>query len=273
MSAVIFMGIAATPMGVAEPVREVHWLLVHDLHDAAGAWLGRQWKRRLPPNQRQDLLVLPTPALTLHTRAQLRIAEGRTQSLLRVCLPCQEECRISSDTLRGVLWRADGVWVKGDPATDMEAAYALQERQALLLAWLHGLGPACATRPRADRLAGPRWSGATWRTRAAACGLPVMAPIASPVAVVPSLFVVGNMVVPLARTAASPAVAEAARLLADQEGCAQLLLYGTEAGGHWHFVQADPCPDLRMAGSAADRLVDALAARLGMGSESLTRSA
>jgi hypothetical protein len=100
-----------------------------------------------------------------------------------------------------------------------------------------------------------------------------MAPIASPVDVVPSLFVVGNMVVPLARTAASPAVAEAARVLAEQEGCAQLLLYGTEAGGHWHFVQADPCPDLRMAGSATDRLVDALAARLGMGSELLTRSA
>lgn len=251
----------------------MHWLLVHDLHDASGAWLGRQWQHRLPPSQRENLLVLPTPALTLHTRAHLCIAEGRTRSLLRVCLPGQQERRISSDNLRGVLWRADGVWVKGDPANDQEAAYALLERQALLLAWLHGLGPVCATRPRADRLAGPRMSGATWRSRAAVCGLPVMVPNSYPVEVIPSLFVVGNTVVPLATTAASVAVADAARALAVQEGCAYLLLYGSEANGKWHFVQADPCPDLRMAGSAADRLVDALAARLGMGSELRSRSA
>jgi hypothetical protein len=254
-------------------VQDVRWLLVHDLHDAAGAWLGRQWQRRLPPDQREQLLVLPAPAFTLHTRAHVRISEGATQSLLRVCLPAQQERRLSSETLRGVLWRADGVWVKGDPATDQEAAYALQERQALLLAWLHGLGPASATRPRADGLAGPRWSGATWRTRAAGCGLPVVEPCSFPVGVVPSLLVAGNAVVPLVSTAASPAVGEAARLLAEREGCAHLLLYGTEASGHWQFVQADPCPDLRLAGAAADRLVDALAERLGIGSQSLSRKA
>jgi hypothetical protein len=267
------MGRATTTRAVPEPVREVRWLLVHDLHDAAGAWLGQQWHGRLPVDQREDLLVLPTPVITMHTRAHVRIAEARTQSLLRVCLPGQEERRISSDTLQGVLWRAGGVWVRGDPATDPEAAYALQERQALLLAWLHGLGQACATRPRADGLAGPRWSGATWRARAAACGLPVVEPSWFPVDVVPSLFVVGTTVVPLVRTAVSPAVGEAARMLADQEGCAHLLLHGTEASGHWRFVQADPCPDLRIAGGATDRLVEVLAERLGLASQWLRRSA
>lgn len=251
---------------VADTVREVQWLLVHDLHDAAGAWLGQQWQRRLPANQRDALLVLPTPAITLHTRAHLRIAEGRTQSLLRVALPGQAERTISSATLRGVLWRAGGVWVQGDPATDREAAYALQERQALLLAWLHGLGEVCATRPRADGLAGPRWSGAKWRTLAAACALPVVEPSCLPVDGVPSLFVVGTTVLPLLQSASSPALAEAARRLADQEGCAHLLLYGTEISGHWCFVQADPCPDLRIAAGEADRLVDALGHRLGMSS-------
>jgi len=258
---------------VAEPLREVRWLLVHDLHDAAGAWLGRAWQRRLPPDQREEVLVLPTPAITLHTRARLCISEGRTQSQLRVSLPGLPERWITSDTLQGVLWRAAEVWVRGDPATDPEAAYALQERQALLLAWLHGLGPACATRPRADGLAGPRWSAATWCTRAAACGLSVVELCSLPVDVVPGLFVVGTTVVPLVRAAASPAVAEAARVLAEREGCAHLLLHGTEANGGWQFVHADPCPDLRIAGEAAGRLVDALAERLGMRSERLSRRA
>ena len=122
-------------------------------------------------------------------------------------------------------------------------------------------------------LAGPRWSGATWRTRAAACGLPVVEPARFPVQVVPSLFVIGTTVVPLLSTAAAPALGEAAQRLADQEGCAHLLLYGTEASSSWHFVQADPCPDLRIAAGATDRLVDALAARLGMASPGLRRSA
>jgi hypothetical protein len=79
--------------------------------------------------------------------------------------------------------------------------------------------------------------------------------------------------VPLLSTAAAPALGEAARRLADQEGCAHLLLYGTEASSSWHFVQADPCPDLRIAAGATDRLVEALAARLGMASPGLRRSA
>lgn len=264
MSAATSMVGPSTLRTVADVVREVRWLLVHDMHDAAGAWLGQQWHGSLPVNQRQHLLVLPTPAITLHTRTHLRIAEGRTQSLLRVGLPGQQECTISSDSLRGVLWRAPGPWVKGDPVTDREAAYALQERQALLLAWLHGLGKACATRPRADGLAGPRWSGAKWRALATACGLPVVQPSRYSVDMEPGLVVVGTTVVPLLTASASPLLVEAARRLAAKEGCAHLLLYGSESSGRWSFVQADPCPDLRIAAAHTKRLVDALGQRLGM---------
>lgn len=254
-------------------VRRVRWLVVHDLHDAAGVWLGNRLRACLPADAADAMLVLPAPALTLHARFDLRIAGGRTESTVRLRLPGRPEQTVESTSVAGVLWRAHAVWM---PATGRlptaEASYQAMERHALLLAWLHGLGAACANRPRADSLNGPAWSPATWCAKAAACGLPVAVGPGAGLQAAPALFVVDDCVrwqagCGDATDRAAPAVAlqQAALRLARSEGCTCLALYGAgDARGRWRFTAADPCPDLRRAGGADEVLIPALARRLGL---------
>lgn len=301
----------ASPAGPCAPVR---WLLVHDLHDAAALWLGRQWHARLPEADRDALLVVGVPALALHARCTVRIEAGRTRSVIRLHLPGRPVRWLDDADLRGVLWRAAGAWsppaglVAGaGPAADAdggadadedagvgvgvdavaeaegvgraEADYQAQERQAIMLAWLHGLGPVCLARPGPLSLCGPLASPATWRARAAACGMPVWhgEPMGGTVA--PRLLVAADAVADLQPAGADAAplpasVTDAARMLAHRLGCAGLRLDGApDVRGRWRLHGADPVPDWRLAGAQAGRLVEALARRMGMPSAAAPRSA
>ena len=244
--------------------RSVRWLLVHDLHDSTAPWLAALWRQRLGPRA-GELLVLPAPAITLGGRWQLRVQGSTTQS----CLVIEQgqgaqlqRLQVHSDTLRGVLHRPHQAWV---PEKTADRDYVAQERQALLLAWLHGLGERCMNAPTAGSLAGPAWSGAQWRWQAHRMGLPVQAgPDIAPQAVLPllRLVVAGDHVFSVNGQALPAAWQAGARRLAAAAGCRLLGLYAVDGGPDgWHFVQASVQPDLRAAGPA---VAQALAAAMCM---------
>lgn len=252
-------------MAGALPVQPVRWLLVHELHDSAAPWLAAQWRRRLGARA-AELLVLPAPALALCSRWQLRVLGRATHTRLQVTLAhggngaAARRFDIDSAQLKGVLHRPYGPWV-AEAAADRN--YVVQERHALLLTWLHGLGERCINAPRADALAGPAWSAPQWRWQAQRCGMPVAAwPDA--VGTTPPLLrmlVTGRQSFSVNGPALDGAWHCAARQLAASAGCALLGLYLVQGGaGGWRFALASAQPDPRAGGSAAaDAMADAMA--------------
>lgn len=215
----------------ALPVQPVRWLLVHDLHDSAAPWLAAQWRRR-PGAGAAELLVLPAPALTLCSSGQLRVLGRATHTQLKVTLTHGATVRhydIDSARLQGVLHRPLGPWV-GEAAADRN--YVVQERHALLLAWLNGLGSRCINAPRADALAGPAWSAPQWRWQAQRCGMAVAAWPDAAGATPPllRLLVAGEACLSVNGPELGAAWHRAARQLAARTGCALLGLYPVPDG-------------------------------------------
>ncbi|WP_326540985.1 hypothetical protein [Pseudorhodoferax sp.] len=240
----------------------IRWLLVHELHDSGARWLAAQWCQRLGPHA-AELLLLPAPALALCSRWQVRVQSGGTHSRLQVTLGDGATARhhdIDSAQLLGVLHRSCGPWVAAAAA---DHDYVVQERHALLLTWLHGLGARCLNAPRADALDGPAWSAAQWRWEAQRCGMPV-APWPDPAGTPPPLLrmlVAGQRSFAVNGPALDGAWHQAARRLAATAGCGLLGLYLAPWGaGTWRFAQASVQADPRAGGSAAaDALADAMA--------------
>lgn len=166
---------------------------------------------------------------------------------------------IDSRLLRGVLHRPFGAWV-AEGAADRD--YVVQERQALLLAWLNGMADRCINRPRADSLAGPAWGAAQWRWQAQRCGMPV-APWPDASGATPPLL---RLLVTARRSFSvngpplDSAWHSAARTLAASCGCNLLGLYlAADGAGGWRFALASAQADPRAAGSAAaDALADGM---------------
>jgi hypothetical protein len=233
----------------------VHWLLVHDVHDAAAPWLAQQWRLRLGPRA-AELLVLPAPALTLCSRWQLRVLGTDTRARLHITLGAGDAKRhreVLSEHLRGVLYRPGCAWVQ-EAAADRD--YLLQERQALLVAWLHGLGPRCVNRPSVEALGGPAWPVAQWRWQAQRCGLRVQAwpdgaePTHGPPLL--RLVVVGDRCFSVNGPPLDASWQAGARCLAAAAGCQLLGLYLAPDGcGGWRVAQASAQPDLRPVGPPA----------------------
>ena len=253
-----------TALPAAPAAQPVHWLLVHDLQDATAAWLAQRWRQRLGAAASQ-LLVLPAPALTLCTQWRLQIDGGGTHSLLRVALASGAVFSIESTKLRGVLHRPAAAWLPPATAATPDRDYMAQERQALLLAWLNGLGSRCINPPSTEGLCGPVWSAPQWRWQAQRCEMPVL-PWPDPVSTSPApllrLLVVGNRCFSVNGAPLGPTWQAAARRLACAANCQVLGLYlvGDDTLG-WHFAQADTQCDLRPGGGAA---VLALAAAMDM---------
>ena len=244
----------------APPIR---WLLVHELHDSAASWLARQWRERLGARA-GELLLLSAPALTLCGRWQLVVMGRGTHTRLQVTLGEGAATRrydIDSAQLRGVLHRPYAPWV-AEATTDR--AYVVQERHALLLTWLNGLGARCINLPMADALAGPAWSAPQWRWHAQRCGMPVAAWPDRQDAAAPllRLLVAGRQSFSVNGPALGPAWHSAAQKLAAAAGCALLGLYLTQdVAGSWRFALASVQADPRTGGRAA---ADALADAMGM---------
>ena len=249
-------------MARALPVQPVRWLLVHDLHDNAARWLAAQWRQRLGARA-AELLLLPAPALALCSRWQLRVLDRSTHTRLQVTMRdgiAMRRFDIDSAQLQGVLHRPYGPWV-AEAAADRD--YVIQERHALLLTWLHGLGERCINAPRADALAGPAWSAPQWRWHAQRYGMPVAA-WPDPVGMTPPLLrvlVAGRQSFSVNGPALDSAWHSAARQLAASAGCALLGLYLAQDGaGGWRFALANAQADPRAGGSAvADALADVMA--------------
>ena len=245
------------------PAQRVHWLLVHDLHDAAAPWLAAQWRQRLGPHA-AELLVLPAPALTLCSRWELRLLGRATHTRLAVTLGAgapSQRWDVDSDHLQGVLHRPGCAWV---PEGATERDYLVQERQALLVTWLHGLGARCVNRPAVDALAGPAWPVGQWRWQAQRCGLPVLPWPEFPESATPllRLVVVGDHCFSVNGPALDGHWQAGARRLAAAAGCRLLGLYLAPDGqDRWRLALASPQPDLRPAGAAG---AHALADLMGM---------
>ena len=243
-------------------VRPVRWLLVHELHDSAAPWLAAQWRRRLGARA-AELLVLPAPALALCSTWQLRVLGRATHTHLKVTLASSAAVHhhdIDSTHLRGVLHRPFGPWVAAAAA---DRDYVVQERHALLLTWLNGLGSRCINAPRADALAGPAWSAPQWRWYAQRCGMAVAAwpDVAGAAPPLLRLLVAGGDCFSVNGPVLDSAWRSAARRLAASAGCALLGLYLVPDGvGGWRFALASAQPDPRSGGNAAaDALADAMA--------------
>ncbi len=237
-------------------------MLVHELHDAAAPWLAAQWRQQLG-RRAAELLVLPAPALALCSRWQLRVLGRTTHSRLQVSLGQGAASRhfdVDSEQLQGVLHRPGCAWV---PEATPERDYLVQERQALLAAWLHGLGTRCINRPGVDALAGPAWPVAQWRWQAQRCGLPVLPwPADGTAAPLLRLLVVGERCFSVNGPTLNAHWQTGARRLATAASCQLLGLYLAPDGpGRWRLAQASPQPDLRPAGDAA---ASALAGLMGM---------
>lgn len=252
---------AFAPESAAQPV---HWLLVHDLQDASAAWLARVWRQRLGAAASQ-LLVLPAPALTLCTRWQLQIDGDGTRSHLRLTLAGGAVFSVDSSLLRGVLHRPVAAWLPPVTAATPDRDYMAQERHALLLAWLNGLGSRCINPPSTEALCGPLWSAPQWRWQAQRCEMPVLPwPDPAHASSVPllRLLVVGSRCFSVNGAPLGLAWHAAALRLACAVNCRVLGLYlvGDESTG-WRFAQADAQCELRPGGDAA---VHALAAAMDM---------
>lgn len=238
----------------------VRWLVVHDLDDACALWLARTWREHMAAADRAALLAVPLLSLALHASFSLRIEGTTTLSCVKLRGDDANERVIDSRGLRGLLWRSrselQAAGGGSDSDSDSERSYQWQERRALLLAWLEGLGAACANAPRANALAGPSHRTAAWRAQAAQAGLRVWDRAdASQAPRQAALLVCGAEVLRVNSRAAPPPseswLTGVRRLAAGQRCACMLVLCLIDSRGRWYFHGADATPDLRIAGTAA----------------------
>jgi hypothetical protein len=218
--------------------------------DAPALWAARELQRRA----RFPLAVVSGADLARATAWEVRIVAGRWSTAIRLA----DGRELVTSSLRGVvnrLWQAPTQIAALAEGADRE--YITGELTALHLSWLGTLACPVINRPAPFALAGPYLGGGQWAGLAAAAGLnPLRNSYSSedePWAPAPSApgmwtsIVAGDQVF----GPRLPAVAQQGCVaLARAAGAALLGIDFVRRRSELMFVNANPLPDLRIAGEA-----------------------